>query len=55
MTFKRYKYRATFKNEPIEEVVRLIALTLPIEYRIQKRSYDENGVYAVREITIMKK
>ncbi len=52
---KRYKYRATFKNEPIEEVIRLIALTLPIEYRIQKRSYDENGVYAVREITIMKK
>ena len=52
---KKYKYRATFKNEPIEEVIRLIALTLPIEYKIQKRSYDENGVYAVREITIMKK
>ena len=52
---KKYKYRATFKNEPIEEVVKLIALTLPIEYRIQKRAYDENGVYAVREITIMKK
>ncbi len=51
---KKYKYRATFKNEPIEEVISLIALTLPIEYKIQKRSYDENGVYAVREITIMK-
>jgi transmembrane sensor len=52
---KKYKYRATFENEPIEEVVRLIALTLPIEYKIQKREYDEQGVYAVREITIRKK
>ncbi len=52
---KRYRYRATFKNEPIEEVIRLIALTLPIEYKIQKREYDEQGVYVVREITIMKK
>jgi len=52
---KTYKYRATFKNEPIEEVIRLIALTLPIEYKIQKRSLDENGIYAVREIQIMKK
>ena len=52
---KRYKYRATFKNEPIEEVIRLIAMTLPIEYKIQKRAYDDQGVYAVREIVIMKK
>jgi ferric-dicitrate binding protein FerR (iron transport regulator) len=52
---KGYKYRATFQNEPIEEVIRLIALTVPIEYRIEKRSYDEQGVFAVREIKIMKK
>jgi ferric-dicitrate binding protein FerR (iron transport regulator) len=52
---KRYKYRATFRNEPIEEVIRLIAMTLPIEYKIQKRAYDEQGIYAVREIVIMKK
>ncbi len=52
---KRYKYRATFQNEPIEEVIRLIALTLPIEYKIQKRAYNDQGVYAVREIQIMKK
>ena len=52
---KRYKYRATFKNEPIEEVIRLIAMTLPIEYKIQKRAYDDQGVYTVREIVIMKK
>ena len=51
----RYKYRATFKNEPIEEVIRLIAMTLPIEYKIQKRAYDDQGVYAVKEIAIMKK
>lgn len=52
---KQYKYRATFRDEPVEEVIRLIALTLPIEFHIQKRAYDEQGVYAVKEITIQKK
>ncbi|MCK9410816.1 MAG: DUF4974 domain-containing protein [Prolixibacteraceae bacterium] len=52
---KRYKYRATFCDEPIEEVIRLIALTLPIEFNIQKRAFNEQGIYEVKEITIRKK
>jgi ferric-dicitrate binding protein FerR (iron transport regulator) len=51
----RYKYRATFRDEPIEEVIRLIAITVPIEYVIQKRTIEDQGVYAIKEIIIKKK
>ena len=51
----RYKYRATFRDEPIEEVIRLIAITVPIEYVIQKRTIEDQGVYAIKEIIITKK
>ena len=51
----RYKYRATFREEPIEEVIRLISLTVPIEYEIEKRTQEDQGVYATREIKIRKK
>ena len=51
----RYKYRATFRDEPIEEVIRLIAITVPIEYIIQKRTVEDQGVYAIKEIIITKK
>lgn len=51
----RYKYRATFRDEPIEEVIRLISLTVPIEYEIKKRTQEDQGVYAIKEITIRKK
>ena len=51
----RYKYRATFRDEPIEEVIRLIAITVPIEYIVQKRTIEDQGVYAIKEIIIKKK
>jgi ferric-dicitrate binding protein FerR (iron transport regulator) len=51
----RYKYRATFRDEPIEEVIRLIAITVPIEYVVQKRTVEDQGVYAIKEIIIKKK
>lgn len=51
----QYKYRATFRDEPVEEVIRLISMTVPIKFIIQKRTQEDQGVYAIREITIMKK
>ena len=51
----RYKYRATFREEPIEEVIRLISLTVPIVYKIEKRTQEDQDVYAIREIQIRKK
>ncbi len=52
---KRYKYRATFREEPVEEVIRLIALTVPIEFLVQQRTMNDDGVFSVKEITIRKR
>ena len=38
-----YKYRGTFQNERLEEVLRLISLTSPLKYQIIERKTDKNG------------
>ncbi len=47
---KNYRFKATFQDEPIEEVLRLMAITTPIEYDIKKRVAEENGIYKKKEI-----
>ena len=47
---KNYRFKATFKDEPVEEVLRLMALTTPIEYKIKRRETEEVGVYKKKEI-----
>jgi transmembrane sensor len=54
-TLKKYRFKATFQDEPVEEVFRLIALTTPIEYEIRKRVPGENGVYRKKEIYLRMK
>ena len=49
------KYRATFQEEQVEEVIRLISLTVPIEYSFTNREIDNDGVFKKRTITIRKK
>lgn len=49
---KRYRFKATFKDEPLEEVLRLIAKTTPIAYKIEKRSEDASGVFKKKEVLI---
>ena len=49
------KYRATFQEEQVEEVIRLISLTVPIEYSFTNREIDKDGVFKKRTITIRKK
>ena len=51
-TLKKYRFKATFKDEPLEEVLRLIAKTTPIIYQIEKRSEDSNGVLKQKKVTI---
>lgn len=46
------RLRATFEDEEIEEVMRLIKMTFPIEYEILKRSKDANGKFEKRKIII---
>lgn len=49
------RYRATFQEEQVEEVIRLISLTAPIEYSFGNREVDNDGVFKKRTITIRKK
>lgn len=49
---EKFRYRATFHNEPLEEVLRLISLTAPIEYKIYDRNMNNDGIYEKRVITI---
>jgi transmembrane sensor len=49
---KSYRFKATFKDEPLEEVLRLIALTTPIRYKIENRDIDSKGVYKQKRVLI---
>lgn len=50
-----YNFKATFKNEPLEEILRMIALTTPMRYEIEERQKDNNGIYLRKKITIKRK
>ena len=52
---KNYRFKATFKDEPLEEVLRLIAITTPIRYHIEKRMADSNGVIKQKKVIIQMK
>ena len=47
-----FRFKATFKDEPLDEVLRLIAITTPIQYNIEKREVDKNGTWKQRKVTI---
>jgi len=49
---KNYRFKATFIDEPIEEVLRLMAKTTPIKYQIEKRVVDSNGILKTKKVTI---
>lgn len=49
---KEYRFKATFKDEPLEEVLRLIAKTTPIKYTIENRTTDSNGVTKQKKVTM---
>ena len=52
---EKFRYRATFQEEQVEEVIRLISLTVPIEYSFNNREIGDDGVFKKRTITIRKK
>jgi len=51
---KTYIYQATFKDETLEEVMRLLAFTAPISYEIQDRKLNSDGTYSTKTIIIRK-
>lgn len=52
---KSHVYKATFKDETLEEVLRLLAWSAPIEYEIPDRKKNEDGTYATKTIIVRRK
>jgi len=50
-----YIYKATFEDETLDEVLKLLAVTSPIKYEIRDRKPDKNGSYSTKKIIIRKK
>ncbi|WP_321376225.1 FecR domain-containing protein [uncultured Draconibacterium sp.] len=49
---RNYKYKATFKDEPLEEVLRLLSKTIPIRYKIDREERSINETVNKRIVTI---
>jgi transmembrane sensor len=47
-----YTFHATFADEPLDEVLKLLALTTPITFREEKREAKTDGLYPKRKIII---
>lgn len=47
---KDFKYYATFEDEPLDEVLRLIRLTAPIKYQEELRVRNQDGTFSKRKI-----
>jgi transmembrane sensor len=48
----QYVLWATFEDEPLEEVLKLLALAAPIKYEVQIRTKTANHTYKKRKVTI---
>ena len=47
-----YTFHATFIDEPLDEVLKLLSITTPLNYKEEKRSSDKQGVFQKRKIII---
>lgn len=51
----KYIYKATFRNENLIQVLNLLKLSAPIDYRITHRSLLSNGEFTKQKIYLMKR
>jgi len=49
---KQFRYRATFENEPLSELLRLLKISSPIDYREIKPEFLSDGTFSRRKIII---
>lgn len=47
-----YSFHATFADEPLDEVLKLLSITTPLSYQEEKRANNENGIYEKRKIVL---
>jgi ferric-dicitrate binding protein FerR (iron transport regulator) len=52
---KSYTYQATFRNENLMQVLNLLKLSSPIDYKITQRKLLPNGEFTKQKISIMRK
>lgn len=52
---KNYIYKATFRNENLVQVLNLLKLSAPIDYRITDREVLANGDFTKQKVFLMKK
>ncbi len=52
---EQFSFRATFEDDSLTEVLRLLCLTSPIEYKIIPRIQNTDGTYAKEKIILYKK
>lgn len=49
---KNFRFKATFKEEPLEEVLGYISMTTPLTYKIESRDQDNKGILKKKRIII---
>jgi len=54
-SLKDYRYHATFQYESLDEVLKLIKLTSPVDYRIVKRKKLPDGSFSKKRIILFAK
>ncbi len=47
-----YTFHATFIDEPLDEVLKMISITSPITYSEERRTKDKEGIYLKRKIVL---
>jgi transmembrane sensor len=52
---EKYSFRATFQDDPLEEVLRFLCMTSPIRCRISPRELISDGTFKKEVVTIYKK
>ncbi len=49
---KGYRFKATFQDEPLEEVLKLLSLSTPIGYRFETREEDSYGIFKKKTVRL---
>ncbi len=52
---KNYIYKATFRNENLIQVLNLLKLSAPIDYRVTNRNILPNGEFTKQKVNLMKR
>ena len=47
-----YSFHATFIDEPLDEVLKLISITTPITFNEERRTSDKDGIYQKRKVIL---